>query len=163
MGSATMAQIQRGDLFPSLWLELFSGLRRDAAVLVLVTIIVVVILVTSSRGSVPRVNVGPLLGGDEVYDGCDDSTVFGLAVAPVHRGGASDLLFQKRVQLLLQILQREADQENGQVCLCVCVCVFMYLDEVSDACGGLEDDPVIHSDGLLVLVHLDGDVTSKEQ
>lgn len=38
-----------------------------------------------------------------------------------------------------------------------------YLDQVSDACRGAEDDPLVHGDGLLVLVLLDCDVSSKEQ
>lgn len=34
---------------------------------------------------------------------------------------------------------------------------------MSDARRGPEDDPLVHSDGLLVFVLLDGDVTSKEE
>lgn len=34
---------------------------------------------------------------------------------------------------------------------------------MGDACGGLEDDPLVHGDGLLVMVHLDGDVSTEEE
>lgn len=37
------------------------------------------------------------------------------------------------------------------------------LDKVSYASWGPEDDPLIHSDGLLVLIFLDGDVPPKEK
>lgn len=40
---------------------------------------------------------------------------------------------------------------------------FIYLDKVSDACWGPEDDPLVHRHGLLVLVLLDGDVPPEEQ
>ena len=40
---------------------------------------------------------------------------------------------------------------------------FSYLDEVSDASRGSEDDPLVHGDGLLALVLLDCDVSSEEQ
>lgn len=34
---------------------------------------------------------------------------------------------------------------------------------MGDACWGSEDDPLVHGNGLLVLVFLDGDVPPKEQ
>lgn len=40
---------------------------------------------------------------------------------------------------------------------------FIYLDKVSDACWGSEDDPLVHRNGLLVLVFLDCDVPPEEQ
>lgn len=52
--------------------------------------------VLSSWG--PRSVIAPiaacrlLLGGDEVYDGCDDGAVFGLPVLPVHGSGVANLL-----------------------------------------------------------------------
>lgn len=39
----------------------------------------------------------------------------------------------------------------------------VYLDEVGDACRGSEDDPLVHGNGLLVLVFLDRDVPPEEQ
>lgn len=41
--------------------------------------------------------------------------------------------------------------------------LLVYFDEVSDACRGSEDDPLIHRDGLLALVLLDGDVATEEE
>lgn len=40
---------------------------------------------------------------------------------------------------------------------------FAYLNKVSDACWGSEDDPLVDCNRLLVLVFLDGDVPSEEQ
>lgn len=40
---------------------------------------------------------------------------------------------------------------------------YVYLDEVSDARRALEDDPLVHGDRLVSLVHLDGDVSPEEQ
>lgn len=45
----------------------------------------------------------------------------------------------------------------------VCVCVSSCLDEVSDARRRSEDDPLVHRHRLLILVSLDGDVSSEEQ
>lgn len=39
----------------------------------------------------------------------------------------------------------------------------IYLNKVSDPCRGSEDDPLVHCDGLLVLVFLDGDVSPEEE
>lgn len=68
--------------------------------LLLIVIVVVVIeeKVFSSWGRRPRPVVvftaacGLLLGGDEVYDGRDDSAVFGLTVVPVHGSWIADFL-----------------------------------------------------------------------
>lgn len=40
---------------------------------------------------------------------------------------------------------------------------FVYLNKVSDACWGPEDNPLVNCDGLLAPVFLDGDVSSEEQ
>lgn len=39
----------------------------------------------------------------------------------------------------------------------------VYLNKVSDACWGPEDNPLVNRNGLLVPVFLDGDVSSEEQ
>ena len=41
--------------------------------------------------------------------------------------------------------------------------VFYYLDQVGDALRGPEHDPLVHGDGLLALVLLDGDVAAEEE
>lgn len=75
--------------------------------LIIVIVVVIEVKVLSSRGRRPRSVVAPcaacrlLLGGDEVYDGCDDSAVFGLAVLPVHGSGVTNFLLQQRIQLFL--------------------------------------------------------------
>ena len=75
--------------------------------IVVIIIIVIEVNVLSSRGRRPRSAIafsaacGLLLGGDEVYDGCDDSTVFGLTVLPVYRSRVTDFLLQQRIQLSL--------------------------------------------------------------
>lgn len=37
------------------------------------------------------------------------------------------------------------------------------LNKLSDACWRLEDDPLVHGDGLLVFVHLYAYIASKKQ
>lgn len=59
-----------------------------------------VAIVTPTAGVVTLLSAVGLLGAEEVYDGGDDSTVFGTAVVPVHRLWSLDLLLQKGVQLL---------------------------------------------------------------
>lgn len=75
--------------------------------IIIVIIIVIEVNVLSSRGRRPRSAITLsaacrlLLGGDEVYDGCDDRTVFGLTVLPVHRSRVTNFLLQQGIQLFL--------------------------------------------------------------
>lgn len=91
-------------IFKALLLK--ASLKTGPQLIVLVVLIIEA-GVLSSRGRRPRLAValgaagGLLLGGDEVYDGRDDGTVFGLAVLPVHGSGVADLLLEQRIQLFL--------------------------------------------------------------
>lgn len=72
--------------------------------LIIVVISIIEVNVLSFGGGRPRPATAarsPLLGGDEVYDGGDDSAVFGLTVLPVHRGWIADFLLQQRVKFSL--------------------------------------------------------------
>lgn len=98
-----------------LWKIDFHQVLEPPLIIVIVIIVVVIEVDVLSPGSGgPRSSVactvsaarGLLLGGDEVYDGCNDSAVFGLTVVPVHRSGVTDLLLQQRIQLFLQTLWR---------------------------------------------------------
>lgn len=78
--------------------------------LLIIIIFILIIPAVSSEVSVsPSVVRRPscrfLLGGDQVNDGRDDSTVFGLQVFPIHWRRRLDFVLQQRVQLLLQVLQ----------------------------------------------------------
>lgn len=79
--------------------------------IIVVVIIIIEVRVPSTGGRRPRPAVvlaaacGPFLGSDKVYDGRDDSAVFGLAVLPIHRSWVTDFVLQQRVQLSLQTLQ----------------------------------------------------------
>ena len=73
---------------------------RPHLIIIVIIIVVVEAHVLSSGGRRPRSVVSLraacrlLLGGDEVYDGCDDGTVFGLAALPVDWSGVTDLFLQ---------------------------------------------------------------------
>ena len=40
---------------------------------------------------------------------------------------------------------------------------FSHLNEMGDSCWGLKDDPLIDSNSFLVIILLDGNISSKEQ
>lgn len=79
----------------------FHSRPKSWPLLIIVIIILVIeVNVLPSRGRRPRSAMAfsaacrLLLGGDEVYDGCDHSTVFGLTVLPVHRSWVTNFLLQ---------------------------------------------------------------------
>lgn len=75
--------------------------------LIIVIIFVIEVNMLASWGRRPRSAIAPtaacglLLGRDEVYDGCDHSTVFGLTVLPVYRSRITNFVLQQRIQLFL--------------------------------------------------------------
>lgn len=75
--------------------------QPNAQTLLIIVVVLIEVNVPPSWGRRPRPAVvlaaacRPFLGGDKVYDGCDDSTVFGLAVIPVHRSRVTDFLLQQ--------------------------------------------------------------------
>lgn len=85
----------------------FIASQKNNNLLVIVVIIVLEVDALSSGGRRPCSAIalsaacGLLLSSDEVYDGCDDCTVFGLTVLPVHRSGVTNFLLQQRIQLFL--------------------------------------------------------------
>lgn len=68
--------------------------------LIIVVVVIIIVLikvnVLPSWGRRPHPAIvlaaacRPFLGGEEIYDCCDDSTVFGLPVIPVHRSRVAD-------------------------------------------------------------------------
>lgn len=59
-----------------------------------------------------------------------------------------------------RLIQKKFQKDRCVVDVHVCV---VYLNKVSNACRGSKDNPLVHCDGFLVLVFLDGNVSSKEQ
>ena len=87
--------------------SLHSQPKTRPLLIIVVIVVVIEMHVLSSRGRRPRSVVAfsaacrLLLGGDEVYDGCDDSAVFRLTVLPVYRSRVTNFLLQQRIQLSL--------------------------------------------------------------